>query len=151
MNTVVETSCCAPAGAVRQVLQHADNIFIDLKLYDSQRHQKVTGVDNSQILSNIRLAAEELTESASLILRMPVVPTVNDDMENIRQSAEFILGFGRPVPLELLPYHEFAKSKYLGLGIKYEPESLGIVPPSKESMEQVADAFRRLGVTIINT
>jgi len=151
MNTAVETSCCAPAGALRQVLPHADNVFIDLKLYDSQRHQKATGVDNSQILSNIRLAAEELAESAALILRMPVIPTVNDDVENIRQSAGFILSLSRVVPLELLPYHEFAKSKHLGLGIKYEPESMGIVPPSKESMEQVADTFRRLGVIIINT
>ena len=151
MNTAVETSCCAPADAVRRVLFHADTVFIDLKLCDSKQHQKATGVDNSQILSNIRLAAEEVPESTTLVLRMPVIPAVNDDEENIRQSAGLIQSLARPLSLELLAYHEFAKSKYSGLGKEYEPESMGIVPPSKERMEQVADAFRRHGVTVINT
>ena len=151
MSTAVETSCCAPADAVRRVLPYADNVFIDLKLYDSLRHQKATGAENSQILGNIRLAAEELPESSKLVLRMPVIPGFNDDEENIRQSSEFILSLGRPLPLELLAYHEFAKGKYAGLGKEYEPEAMGIVPPSKERMEQVAGAFKRHGVTVINT
>jgi len=151
MSTAVETSCYAPADAVRRVLSRADNVFIDLKLCDPRRHQEATGVDNSQILSNIRLAAAELPESVKLVLRMPVIPDFNDDEENIRQSAEFILSLDRLVPLELLAYHEFAKGKYAGLGKEYEPASMGIAPPSKERMEQVADAFQMRGVSIINT
>jgi pyruvate formate lyase activating enzyme len=133
---------------VRRVFSHADTVFIDLKLCDPQRHKKATGVDNSLILGNIRLAAQENT---NLILRMPVIPAINDDEDNIRQSAGFILGLARPVPLELLAYHEFAKSKYLGLDKKYEPELLNIAPPLKEHMEQIACLFRRHGVTIIST
>ena len=151
INTALETSCCAPEHVVRRVLPLADHVFIDLKLCDSRRHQKAAGFDNGQILSNIRLAAEELPKSVNLVLRMPVVPSVNDDEDNIRQSSEFILSLARPLPLELLAYHEFAKSKYSGLGKEYEPEAMGIVPPSKERMGKTADAFRRHGVTIINT
>ena len=149
IGTAIETSCCGPWDAAQQVLSRADNIFIDLKLCDARRHRETTGVDNGQILENIRLAAKELPKSAKLILRMPLIPTVNDDEENIRQSAEFILSLAQPVPLELLAYHEFAKSKYLGLGKKYEADS--IVPPQKERMEQIAGLFRQQGVTIINT
>jgi pyruvate formate lyase activating enzyme len=133
------------------VLARADIVFIDLKLCDPERHKKATGLDNSQILGNIRLAAEELGKHAELMLRMPVVPGINDDEENIRQSAEFIASLARPVPLELLAYHEFAKSKYLGLGKEYGAELTGIVPPQKERMEEIADLFRRHGVTIIST
>jgi len=151
IGTAVETSCCAPEDAVRQVLPHADNVFIDLKLCDPKRHREAAGADNSQILGNIRLAAKELTRGANMVLRMPVVPSVNDDAENIRQSAEFILSLARPVPLELLAYHEFAKSKYAGLGKEYGPEPLRIAPPSKARMEQIADEFRRCGVAITAT
>ena len=151
IGTAIETSCYGPPDIVSQVFSHADYIFIDLKLCDTERHRKATGVDNNQILSNIRLAAEEFHENVKIILRMPFIPTVNDDDENIRQTAAFIKSLAQHLPLEILAYHEFAKSKYLGLGKEYEAELQGIVPPQKERLEQAADLFRQHGVTIINT
>ncbi len=56
-----------------------------------------------------------------LILRIPVVPDVNDNEENIRETAEFIIDeLGNKVQqVQLLAYRQLGIEKYETLGMEY--------------------------------
>lgn len=148
INTAIETTFCAPEATLRSVIDYIDHIICDIKIVDSARSRKILGVPSEQILSNIRLVANEYPDK-NLLLRTPIIPGYTDTPENLRDIAAFINGLDRPIPLELLPYHEFGKNKYTNLGLNYEPAKRNVSAPSKERMEELAEHLRSLGVTVI--
>lgn len=54
---------------------------------DSAVHKSCTGVENGRILDNIRRLAAD--GSRDLLLRVPLIPGVNDGEENLRRTVEF--------------------------------------------------------------
>jgi pyruvate formate lyase activating enzyme len=107
-----------------------DLFLFDLKLMDEARHRQWTGVSNANILSNLRRLSEL---GHKIIIRIPIIPGVNDDEENIGQTGIFLASLPNVPPVELLPYHNIAEGKYAGLGLNYTLS--GIKPPSQEQMQ----------------
>ena len=85
----------------------------------------LTGAPNELILENIQKAAN-LCENLGikLIVRLPLIPTMNDDEENIIKTAEFVSSLKGNVLLNILPYHNYGATKYEYLGKTYETEDL---------------------------
>lgn len=150
VSTAIESCCCAPEEVLRSVIDDVDTFLCDVKIVDSNRSREVLGVPSEQILNNIRIIADEYPEK-TLLLRMPVIPGYNDGDENIQSIAAFIRSLKREIPLELLPYHEFGKAKYANLGLRYLPQEQGVSAPSQERMEEIAERFRELGVSVVHT
>ena len=92
---------------------------------NSEIHKKHTGVDNHLILENLQKLANDGRE---MILRIPVIPNVNDDMENIEKTADFIIDKlnGNVRTLQLLSFMRLGEEKYQSLGIPYKMEELKI-------------------------
>jgi pyruvate formate lyase activating enzyme len=120
-----------------------DLFLYDLKVVNDARHREFTEVSNTLILTNL----QKLSERDHLILlRMPIIPGVNDDEKNIRQTGEFVAALPRAHCLELLPYHHAATSKYAGLGQEYPmPDTC---PPSEERLGWIAEILRAYGVQV---
>ncbi len=136
VHRAVDTSGCAESGVLLNVARHTDLFLYDLKLIDPEKHRDHTGVDNARILSNLR----ELSGSgAAIIVRIPLIPGVNDDSESIARAGEFIAGLPQKHPVDLLPFHRAANAKYAKLGLGYRGEGLAPPPP-----ERVAEAARQL-------
>jgi pyruvate formate lyase activating enzyme len=148
LDTAVETSFFAPPETAEAILPYVRHILADIKLMDSRRHREATGVDNSLILENIRRAA---SSGASLVIRFPLIPGINDDEENLSAMAEFLAGLERPLPLEILPYHEFGRGKFESLGLSYPLADRNIAAPEKEKIDKTEDFLRRKGVQVIHT
>ncbi|MCL1818063.1 MAG: glycyl-radical enzyme activating protein [Spirochaetaceae bacterium] len=148
LDTAVESTLFAPPETVDGMLARADHILADIKLIDPARHREFTGADNALILENLRRAA---SSKVDLMLRLPLVPGVNDDEENLGALAEFIAGLGRRVPLEILPYHEFGRGKFLNIGLPWLMEDRNISPPEKEQIDSAEDFLRARGVEIVRT
>ncbi len=136
IHRVVDTSGYAESGTVLAVARHTDLFLYDLKLIDPQQHSIHTGVDNARILSNLRMLSES---GAAIVVRIPLIPGVNDDAESITRAGEFIAGLPRSHAVDLLPFHRAADAKYAKLGLGYRGGSLA--PPSPGC---VAEAARRL-------
>lgn len=124
-NRALQTCGFAPSEVFGAVLEECDFVLYDLKHMNSEIHKHYTGVDNKQILRNYRTLAESGKE---FITRIPLIPTVNDTEENIRETAIFMnsLGVGK---IELLPYNKMAGGKYLLMGRKYVTDFDGDIPP----------------------
>ena len=143
IHTVVDTCGMANASTVRAVAKLADLFLYDLKLMDDDRHWMFTGVGNELILENLALLAEL---GAEAWIRVPLIPGINDDEENIDALAAFVGGLGKDYPVHLLPYHSIARDKYGRFGQNYPLE--GLAPPSEEGIAAAAERLRASGLRV---
>ncbi len=135
IHTAVDTSGYTPWKALDSIRANVDLFLFDLKLMDDARHRQLTGVPNGLILHNLRALSER---GHHIILRVPVIPGVNDDPANLHAIAEFAEDLPHVERVDLLPYHHSAVGKYERLGKAYHLADTR--PPSDEHMS----AIRRL-------
>jgi pyruvate formate lyase activating enzyme len=135
-NTAIETACNAPWENLEKVLPHVDTMLHDIKLMNSERHKKWTGVGNERILANFKKAYETFPD-IDFIARTPLIPGVNCDDEHILGVLEFIKPHKNVIDYELLPYHRFGLGKYELLGEVYELDDYKT--PSDEVVKRFQD------------
>ncbi|MBN1161857.1 MAG: glycyl-radical enzyme activating protein [Dehalococcoidales bacterium] len=142
IHTCIETAGCAPESALKQVLPYTDYILYDLKHLNSEKHRKYTGQPNELILYNAGIAAESGVET---LFRMPLVPGINDDEQNIKESVDFLHGLGNnSLRIELMPYHRLGKGKYESLDREYPLSD--VLSPESEHLESLKKAFESNGI-----
>lgn len=127
VGTAMESSMYRYDG---EILSELDVLMTDIKIFNSDAHKKYTGIGNTEILENIRAADKA---GVRMIIRTPVMVGVNDSLENIGATADFVRGLRNAVKYELLPYHPLGLSKATALGIEMQR----FEAPSKERMEEL--------------
>ena len=142
IRTAVDTCGYSSWETVERIKDKVDLFLYDIKSMDDQTHRKYTGVSNRLIIQNFK----RLAENGSIIsVRFPVIPSVNDDSENITKTGEFALSYGvRQVCL--LPYHRAGNEKYRSLGKTYRLEDLQ--SPSDEKMQMIKEKLITLGLDV---
>lgn len=123
IHTCCESCLHADWDRIERLLPWTDLWIADMKIMDSRLHREHTGAGNEKILENLQRLAGA---GADLILRIPVIPGVNDTQENMEQSADFILEKldGRIRELQLLSFMRLGEEKYASLGMPYEMKSV---------------------------
>lgn len=110
IRTAMETCAFAGRELFLEAASLLDYLLADVKLMDDTRHRQATGRPVQVILDNLR-AVRRVYPSLPLHVRTPVVPGINDNMEDIRAIASFAAGIGA-ARYELLPYHRLGLQKY---------------------------------------
>lgn len=131
INTAIESMACADFEKIRQLLPYLDLYLMDIKHTNPEKHKMFTGRSNEMMMENARKVA--LSGQTRLIIRVPVIPSFNDTVEEIRGIAAFADTLPGVEELHLLPYHRLGQDKYEGLGREYLME--GILPPEPEKMK----------------
>nr|WP_177296589.1 glycyl-radical enzyme activating protein [uncultured Blautia sp.] len=131
INTAIESMACADFEKIRQLLPYLDLYLMDIKHTNPEKHKMFTGRSNELMMENARKVA--LSGQTRLIIRVPVIPSFNDTVEEIRGIAAFADTLPGVEELHLLPYHRLGQDKYEGLGREYLME--GILPPEPEKMK----------------
>ncbi|MBE7060641.1 MAG: glycyl-radical enzyme activating protein [Ruminococcaceae bacterium] len=143
INTAIESTACMEFEKIEKLLPYLDLYLMDIKHINSEKHKAFTKRDNKLILEN----AKKLAVSAKrLIIRVPVVPTFNDTVQEITDIARFAANLPNVKEIHLLPYHRLGQDKYEGLGREYTLKE--ITPPGKEHMEKLAEAARQTGLYV---
>ncbi|MDO5100201.1 MAG: glycyl-radical enzyme activating protein [Eubacteriales bacterium] len=136
IHTAVESMGGLEWSKIEGLLPYLDQYLLDIKHMDPHKHKEFTGRSNELMLENAaRLAASGMTE---LSIRIPVIPTFNDTVSEIRAIARFAAGLQRVQRIHLLPYHRLGQDKYEGLGRVYPMPD--ILPPQAEQMEELRAA-----------
>ena len=141
INTCVETSGFVRQENLELVLPVTDYLLFDLKHLNSELHKLYTGQPNDLILSNAKLASES---NVKVLFRMPLIPTVNDTPENIRETAEFLKSLPPEAEIQLMPYHRLGDSKYKALNKVRPLQELQIM--KDDQVNEIKQAFIDLGV-----
>jgi pyruvate formate lyase activating enzyme len=143
IHTVVDTSGFASWRVFEQIRADVDLFLYDVKHMDSVRHQQVTGVPNGVILENLRRLT---VAGARCIVRIPLIPGINDDERNLVESGKFLASLSGIERVELMGYHNIAQAKYEALGRGYGLP--GTKPPSEEAMHQAAEVLQRYSLHV---
>lgn len=142
VHTALDTCGFAKWADLRDAAAHASLVLYDVKLMDDARHKAVTSVSNQLILSNL-LALTAI--HTNIWIRIPVIPGVNDDEENLAATAAFL----QPLPgirqVDLLPYHATGEAKFARVGKDYALS--GTSSPDRARLDTLAAHFRARGLT----
>ncbi|MBN2239876.1 MAG: glycyl-radical enzyme activating protein [Dehalococcoidales bacterium] len=142
IHTCIETSGYVPASAIDTVIPFTDYVLFDLKHLDSEKHREYTGHSNDRILANAKYVYDSGTE---MLFRLPLVPGINDDIHNIKETAGFLHGLGESAcRIELMPYHRYGKGKYESLEKEYPLSD--ILKPEQDYLEQIKHKFENFGI-----
>ena len=99
-----------------------------------------TGQSNAIILENLRYLDDC---GAKLEIRIPFVPEKNDDQ--VGKIAEFLATKKHVALVRVLPYHNYAGSKYASLDMcNTLPEAL----PTDEALEKARNCIRKHGLAV---
>jgi pyruvate formate lyase activating enzyme len=142
IHTAIETCGHYPFQALERALPYLDFIYYDLKHMSAGVHREYTGADNELVLSNLsKLQAYDV----ELCVRVPVIPTLNDGLENMEAIASFVGDLARVRTVELLPYHRLGVNKYQKLGLAYPVDD--IPPPEQQAMQELQAIFESHGIS----
>jgi len=132
IKTCVETALNVKPEALDAVIPYTDLFITDIKHMDSEIHRKHTGTGNELILSNIMRIAEA---GKPIVLRLPIIPDVNDSLEHIDRVSEFIMANlgSSVVQVQFLRFRRLGEEKYKSLGIPYQ---MGDVDVERDEFEK---------------
>ncbi|CAH2213742.1 trans-4-hydroxy-L-proline dehydratase activase [Tepidibacter aestuarii] len=137
IHVAIDTCGYAPFESYERIIDYVDLFLYDIKLMNSQRHEKYAGKPNELILKNLVMLSER---GANINLRIPLIQGINCDDENIENMLKFIKNLNIS-SINLLPYHEIGKDKYKRLNINYEDELMS--KPSDERIEEIKNIFEK--------
>jgi len=118
VNKAIETSGFAPTDKFLKVIERLDIVYMDIKLIDGAEHKKYTGVSNETIIANYRALRDS---GKKHIIRIPVIPHVNDSAENLESTAKLLEGDRSLIRVEPLPCHKTTGAKYRSVGREFIP------------------------------
>lgn len=113
IHTAVDTCGYVPKKNLDQVIPYTDVFLYDMKAFDEDVHIYCTGHSNKQILENIQYLN---AQNKSIEVRIPYVPDYNDGQ--IDKMAQFLKSLPNVKKVKVLPYHNYAASKYDALGME---------------------------------
>lgn len=139
INTAVDTCGYVPKESIDKVLPYTDIFLYDIKAIDENVHIKCAGKSNNLILENIKYI-DALNKSIEV--RIPYVPNYNDNQMN--QIAAFLKKLKNVTKIRVLPYHNYAGSKYEALDME---NNLPAILPDDEEIKKAENLFSPIDIT----
>lgn len=144
-HAAIETCAWSKWESFALILEHLDLAYVDLKHMNAESHKKLTGKGNEVILENIRQMDAQFPH-LDLVLRVPVIPGLNDDEHNMIETAKFARDLKTLKRLELLPYHRYGVAVYPAVGRDYSLP--GTLPPTLGQVEKLKETMQAHGITV---
>lgn len=129
------------SDTIDQLLDNTDLVMLDLKHINDDIHRNLIGVSNKRPLQFAEYLAKR---NQRTWIRYVVVPGYTDDDDSAEKLAEFIAPMKNVEQVELLPYHELGKHKWVALGEEYQLD--GVKPPSGDTMNRIKGIFEAKGL-----
>jgi pyruvate formate lyase activating enzyme len=120
IHTTLDTSGFLGDAADDELLAATDLVLLDIKSGLPETYREVTGV---ALEPTLRFAKRLDALGKPVWIRFVVVPGLTDALANIRAVAEFVAGLGNVARVEILPFHQFGRTKYAALGMPYPMEN----------------------------
>jgi pyruvate formate lyase activating enzyme len=143
LHTAIDTAGLAANGALDRLARQADLVLFDLKVMDEERHRAFTGVSNVPLVDNLKRL---IAAGREVWIRIPLVPGVNDDDDNVRSTIALLRSLGAIRRVGLLPYHAggLDKARRIGKDARFRK----FESPSEERIAAIEAAFRDSGFDV---
>jgi len=129
LHTCVDTCGFAKQKVFEDILELTDIFLFDYKATNPEMHFKLTGADIEPVLDNLNFLYRN---NASIILRCPLIPEVNDTEEHLNGIINLIKKYPNLKAVEIMPYHTMGRNKSSELGMTYQ---LNSIPDADEKIK----------------
>jgi len=117
IHTVVDTSGYANMETAREALRYTNLLLLDIKSFNPQVYEKLTGVEIQKTLDMLKLAREM---NIPTWIRYVLVPDLTDDENELRELTTFLQDYPNVKKIDILPFHKSGEYKWKEQGIPYQ-------------------------------
>lgn len=138
IRTCVETALHVKSAVLDEILPLTDLLITDLKHMDTEIHKKYIGAGCELIHENIRKVSKS---GVPMVIRLPIIPGVNDSAEHVSRAADFIESLGSSVvQVQFLRFRRLGEEKYASIGMPYYMKDID--PPREEFEAQIKELVK---------
>ncbi len=116
INTCLDTSGSVLNDSVLELLEFTDRVLLDIKYTADEYYKKYVGCSIEKPLSFLELLNQK---KIPVTLRQVIIPTLNDDEENIVRLAKIINSYNCIDKAELLGFKKICQTKYDSMKIEF--------------------------------
>ncbi len=116
INTCLDTSGCVINDKVKKVIALTDYIMLDIKFTNNADYENYVGCQLSKPLEFLRLADNM---GKNVRLRQVIVPSLNDNDDNLLKLSQIVKEYSCVKTVELLPFKKICKTKYDALNREF--------------------------------
>ncbi len=132
INTCLDTSGCILNDAIKELLDYTDRVLLDFKYTSDDLYKANVGCSMS--------AAEVFLnylnrKNIPTTLRQVIIPTLNDNEDNILKLKDIKKKYPCVDNIELLPFKKICQVKYDSMGIEFPFKDID--EPTREMMEKM--------------
>ncbi|MDF2865363.1 MAG: pyruvate formate-lyase activating enzyme [Clostridia bacterium] len=105
---------------VKELLEYVDLVLLDIKEMSRYKHFNLTGSYNDRIFKFLEYLGKI---NKSIWIRHVYIPGLTNPLDLCNEDIKKIKSIQK---VEILPYHELGKYKWIELGLKYELDDISI-------------------------
>ncbi len=137
INTCLDTSGCILNDKIKELLNFTDRVLLDIKYTDDNLYRKHVGCEYGKVLAFLEyLDAVHIP----VTLRQVIIPSLNDNEDNIFNLKEIKNKYNCIDKTELLPFRKICQVKYDKIEIDFP--FANIPEPDKETMEKLNNLIK---------
>ena len=132
INTCLDTSGSILNDSVKKLLGVTDRVLLDIKYTEEELYQNHVGCPLKSVLEFLSYLNEKKIPTT---VRQVIIPTLNDNGENIKLLSDIVTRYPCVDKIELLPFKKMCNMKYEKLGIPFPFSHLP--EPTKEKINEL--------------
>lgn len=141
IHVAIDTCGNVHYSVFQKIFPYVDIFLYDVKAFEEKTHILGTGSSNNLIKENLLKLDKE---NIPIWIRIPLVPLINDNDEELTKIADFISKLNNIQRLTLIPYHSLGSNKYEEIGMEYLYDSNLTI--SEERFTQIKKIFSSKGL-----
>lgn len=132
IESAIDTSGTYVDEFTEEAINASALVLLDIKYVEPKRFKTITGCEQETLFKVIDIINKC---SKPVWIRQVILPGLNDTPEYIESLNEFIKQIDHVEKVELLGYHDMAKSKYEKLGMNYRLKNMK--PMNKDALAEL--------------
>jgi len=114
VHVALDTAGFFPWEKIAPLIAAVDLVLYSIKTLNRSLHKRYTGVDNKLILENAFRIADM---QKSMIVRMILIPGINDSDDEITGRLKFVKNLGNNAKVDIIKYKKLDTQKYASLAM----------------------------------
>ena len=146
IQTCVDTAGAVDTPLMDKIIALTDIFLFDVKTMNSETFAEYVGTGFDMVMRNLAKVAEN---ASRVIIRIPVIPGVNDDEDSIDQIISVLLQYPRVREVSLLPFHRTGFDKYRRFGRNWQMGDAHNL--TQEDLQPLNNKFAAAGFQLFST
>ncbi|MFV0341851.1 MAG: pyruvate formate-lyase-activating protein [Anaerocolumna sp.] len=143
ISVAIDTSGYVWNDKISEILEYTDIVLLDIKNYDPDVYENVTGASLAPTLDFLEYLHEK---DIKVWVRYVLVPNLTDNLESIEDLASYLKDFSNVIKIELLPFHKMGEYKWQEMGLEYKLTDTK--EPTKDLLKKVSEILETTGIPV---